>query len=102
MVKNFQSYSHHNRHHHTTVLVLQRVFFLASNFCFFVFFVFVAFLYAGVNWSGGCAQSSGGADEVMGSRSSWWVLQLAGIAAILETAVLIVKCSSVSLKKVIL
>ena len=62
------------------------------------FFVFVAFLHAVVNWGCGCIRSFGVDDEVADSLS-WWVLQLAVRAAILETAVSAVKCSSVSLKK---
>ena len=98
-MKNFQSYSHHSQHYHATVLVFQSFLFLAGNFCFFVFFVFVSFLHEVVNWGGVCIRSSEVDDEVVGSCLSWWVLQLAVIAAILETTVSTVKCSSDSVKK---
>ena len=100
-VKNFQSYLHHKQHQssYDCSCTSEGFIFLACNFCFFVFFVFVAFLHAVVNWGGGCFQSSEVDDEVEGSCLSWWVLPLAGTAAILEIAVSTVKCSSVSLKE---
>ena len=64
-----------------------------------LFSLFLLLFYTLVNWGDGCFRSSGVDDEVVGSCLSWWVLPLAVLAAILETAVSTVNCSSVSLKK---
>ena len=96
-----------SNHIHITINIIIRLFLYFREFSFFSWQLLflcclcfcVSFLHKVVNWGGVCIRSSGVDDEVVGSCLSWWVLQLAVIAAILETAVSTVKCSSDSVKK---